>query len=278
LLKQGKTPGEAGLGDDVRTPDAIELLEHLQRQWSFLTSREQRRHPRQPVKKLVGVVHGISDILKYFAPDADNAQLTYSADRVYKAIDDVHIYGYVRENTKTHGHRLSKTPAADGKMESWVMHDESRCGYGAVVETDSKDWLRVGVLIATYSEQEDKWSIGILRRLSRLNENESSVGIETLPEIPGIVMLSGKGRKAEGYSVNGIDTLTSNSSIAAIQLSPCEEGKVHLILDSANYQHHGLMEIQQEEEKHLIQLGQPIERGEGWIRLTADLIGSHNKS
>lgn len=51
-LREGTPPSKLGLTEFARTAESIELLNHLQHQWSSLTSREQRRSARVAVKKL----------------------------------------------------------------------------------------------------------------------------------------------------------------------------------------------------------------------------------
>jgi cyclic-di-GMP-binding protein len=271
-LKNGSAPSEIGLTEDVRTSEAIDLLNHLGRQWSPLMGREQRRQQRQPIKKLVEVAHGLPDIVTCIRHESGEEDGLYTPNLVYDEIVDVHVYGFVTARTKERAPLSSELPNVSGGIESWIMHDESECGYGAIVETKDKDWLRVGTLTAIQTNRDGVWNLGVLRRLSRVNDRESSVGIETFPEQAQAIMLYGKGRRSEGYSVDGIDTVGMDLPVAALQLTSCEPGKVCLIMDAADYQHKGLLEIRRLKERQPIQLGPPLERGEGWIRVNADLL------
>jgi hypothetical protein len=234
--------------------------------------REQRRQPRKEIKTLVTLVHGLPDIITCLRHAAGESDGVYTPKLVYDEIVDVQVYGFVTDRTRGRTPQSSKLPGATGSMESWVMQDESECGYGAIVETKGKDWLRVGTLTAIQANQDGVWVLGILRRLSRTNERESSVGIETLPGTPEIVMLYGKGRQPDGYSVDGVDTVGAELPVAALRLSPHEPGKTCLIMDPADYQHHGILEIRHQDERQTILLNHPVERGEGWVRVVADLL------
>ena len=62
-LREGRLPATLGLTETPRPTESLELLEHLQRQWSSLANREQRRVPRESIKRLVDVVHGLNSII-----------------------------------------------------------------------------------------------------------------------------------------------------------------------------------------------------------------------
>ena len=277
-LKDGSPPSALGLTEDVRTAEALELLDHLIRQWSPLMSREQRRQPRKAVKKLVSLAHGLPGIIACLRHPTGEGDGIYTPQLVYDEMVDVQVYGFVTDRTRERPPQSSKLPSAATGIESWVIQDESECGYGAIVETREKDWLRVGTLIAIQANRGGNWALGILRRLSRTNERESLVGIETLPGTPEVVMLYGKRLKSEGYSVDGVDAVGADQPVAAIRLSLREPGKTCLIMDPADYQHHGILEINYQNERQAILLNQPVERGDGWVRVLADLLKTDSRT
>ena len=100
------------------------------------------------------------------------------------------VYGFITDRTRERvSHMHVPAIAASPDVERWVMHDASECGYGAIVESRDKDWLRVGALIGIKPHEASVWQIGVVRRLSRVNDDTSSVGIETLAEMPTLAML-----------------------------------------------------------------------------------------
>jgi hypothetical protein len=278
-LKNGSPPSAIGLTEDVRTAEALDLLDHLGRQWSPLMGREQRRHPRKAIKKLVSLVHGLPDIITCLRPRTSERDGAYMPQLVYDEMVDVQVYGFVTDRTRERTPpQSSNLPGTAGSVESWVIHDESECGFGAIVETSERDWLRVGTLTAVRANQDGNWALGVLRRLSRTNERESLVGIETLPGKPEIVLLYGKRRKSEGYSVDGVDAVGAELPVAAIRLSAREPGKTCLIMDPADYQHHAILEIRRPDERQTILLNHPVERGDGWVRVMVDLLETDSRT
>ncbi|MDE2442232.1 MAG: hypothetical protein KGP14_14535, partial [Betaproteobacteria bacterium] len=65
-------------------------------------------------------------------------------------------------------------------VESWVVENVSRGGFGAVLGDVPGEWLKVGALVALQPEGGDNWLVGIVRRYHRLSESEAKVGIEAL--------------------------------------------------------------------------------------------------
>ncbi|ODU12452.1 MAG: hypothetical protein ABS91_01720 [Thiobacillus sp. SCN 64-35] len=266
-LRDGSTPAELGLTDDARTGESVELLDHLHHHWSALSSREQRRAPRATVKRLVDVTHGLNAIinqLKLSTAAPDPAASPYSLGISHSEADDVRVYGFVTERTRERVSQM-KMPVSPSSpdVERWVMQDESNCGYGVIVESRDKDWLRVGTLLGVKPHDGNEWRLGIVRRLSRLNDDTSSVGIETLPEMPTLAILYDTA-SSSGYTVNGLDNSGGARPNASLWLDGTADS---LILDPVLYMPGRVFQVQGPQPSRYISLGQPIERSEGWIRV-----------
>ncbi|MBC2731838.1 hypothetical protein [Thiobacillus sp.] len=270
-LQTGTPPAQLGLTETARTAESLELLEHLQRQWASLATREQRRAPRESVKRLVDVTHGLSAIINQIkAADTPASVSPYGTGLNYNEADDVQVYGFITDRTRERVSQMT-LPATQHSpdVERWVMNDESEYGYGAVVESRDKDWLRVGALIGVKSHDARDWQLGIVRRLSRLNDDTSSVGIETLAEKPTLAMLYDTA--TSGYTVNGFD----NSSASLPHPSLWLDGdKKTLIIDPIHFALGKVFQIQGTPERKFIALGNPIERSEGWTRVAVEPVNS----
>jgi hypothetical protein len=114
-----------------------------------------------------------------------------------------------------------------------------------------------------------KWQIGIVRRLSRVNSDTSSVGIETLSESPSLVMLYDIG--TSDYTVNGSDSNSSRLPNPSLLLTG-SDGSHSLILDPVHYLPGKVCQINGAPNLKLISLGKPLEHSEGWIRVATELV------
>ncbi len=268
-LREGGTPAQLGLTENARTSESLELLEYLQRSWSSLESREQRRAPRESVKRLVDVTHGLSSIISQIkSADAPATAVSpYGSRMNYDETEDVQLYGFVTDRTRKRVSQLHMpVPMLSPDVERWVMQDESACGYGAIIESRNKDWLRVGALIGVKPHDDIAWQIGFIRRLSRLNDDTSSVGIETVLEAPVLAMLYDT--TSSGYTVDGYDNSSNGLPHASLWMGCSKTDS--LIIDPVLFMPGRVFQIHGVPGRKLIALGNPIERSEGWMRVLVE--------
>ena len=267
-IQQGSSPAMLGLTEDARTADAMDLLKHLEVQWAALSSREQRRSPRTAIKRMVDLAHGLANILVQFktASDPTASSSPYGTGLDYVQANDVRVYGYVTERTT-----MMKAPKTTlpHDVERWVMHDESDSGFGSIVDTPDKDWLRVGALVAVKPQEDQGWRIGIIRRLSRLSDETSSVGIEMLASEPSLVMLYDT--RSSGYTVDGFDNTGAQLPIASLWMTD-KSGTDSLIIDPAHFHPGGVFRIHGRTDQNYVALGRPLEHSEGWMHVTFEPV------
>ena len=100
-LQEGSPPAQLGLTETARTAESLELLEHLQHQWASLATREQRRAPRESIKRLVDVTHGLNAIIGQIkAADTPASVSPYGTGINYNEVDDVQVYGFITDRTR----------------------------------------------------------------------------------------------------------------------------------------------------------------------------------
>jgi hypothetical protein len=264
-LHTGTAPARLGLTENVRVSESLELVEHLLRQWAPLSAREQRRAPRKAVKKIVEIVYGLSSIITHIKEARKSADANLSGDNLtFDENTDVNIYGFVTKRTQDRaGYANSTSSVRSRGVERWVMEDESEYGYGAAIETADKDWLRVGALVGLRPDKTPPWALGIVRRLSRLSESESSVGIEVLPGKPQDIFLYNQ--QASVYTVNGMDTHNGRAAMAGLLLDDPNDPSI--VIDPAHYLRNAILEYRLLHEAKTVQMEDTIDNGEGWVRV-----------
>lgn len=270
-LQNGTAPAQLGLTENARTAESLEMLDHLQRQWSALATREQRRAPRNDIKRMVDLAHGLNAIIgqvKSSAPGSAASISPYGTSMDYDEAVDVRVYGFVTERStlmKTHA-----TPIKSPDVERWIMQDESEYGYGSIVEARDKDWLRVGALVGVKAHDASTWKVGIVRRLSRQSDDTSSVGIETLNIAPELAMLYDT-TSGSGYTVDGFDNSGSNLPHAALWLAN-SAGEHSILIDPVQFMPGKVYKLAGIQDQTFIALGNPLERSEGWMRVAVEPV------
>ncbi len=270
-LQAGRSPAELGLTESARTAESLELLAHLQHHWSSLSTREQRRAPREPVKRLVDVAHGLGTVIAQIKLTDTHASVSpYGVGLNYSETDDVQLFGFITDSTREKVSQIQMPPSlVSPDVERWIMHDESECGYGATVESHDKDWLRVGALISVKSHDSATWKLGVVRRLSRLDNDTSSVGIETLASAPALAMLYDT--TTSGYTVNGAGHSSANLPQASLWMAN-GDGTDSVVIDPVHYMPGKIFQVHGIADHAFIALGKPMDRSEGWIRVMADPV------
>lgn len=269
-LREGGADGPTETPDIRRTADNLELLDYLLHQWDTLEKREQRRAPRAAVKLLIDVTHGLNAVINQIkAASAQDKVSPYGTGLDAQSADAVQIYGFLPQRTREMNSRLRVPSSAHlAEVERWVMEDESRFGYGATVESRDRDWLRVGTLIGIKVQETDDWRLGVVRRLSRLNDDTSHIGIETLTETPSLAMLYDTAARPS-YTVNGIDNSGANLPHACLWLGGEPDT---VILDPVLYAPGKVYELHGETPHRYIALAQPLEHCEGWMRVRVEPV------
>ena len=141
----GEVPSGLNLGGSHAAGTVVVVMEHLAAVWSpELPERKYRRHS---VKSRLTVAHGFEGVL-----DALGGADTLAFDK--------------------------------RAAESWTVENVSAGGFGALAPATGNDWLRVGTLLAMQPEGGSNWVVGIVRRMTRVSDRDTRVGIQTLSKAP----------------------------------------------------------------------------------------------
>lgn len=141
LERGGEVPSDINLGAQYAAKTLVPVLRHLVAYLAPIPP--QRRHDRHRVMHRMSVMNGLV-----------NAFVVFSGE-------------------------FGGRPAGL-QMESWVVENVSRGGFGSLLKSIAGEWLKVGALVAMQPEGGENWLLGIVRRYRRENGIEARVGIETL--------------------------------------------------------------------------------------------------
>jgi hypothetical protein len=159
LERGDELPAEIQLGGQYPVPLLVTVLRHLT---NYLSPKPpQRQHDRHRVMHRMSVLHGLV-----------NAFVVFSGE-------------------------FGGRPAGL-QIESWVVENVSRGGFGAVLSNIPEEWLKVGALVAIQPEGGENWLLGVVRRYHRQAQNEARAGIQALATKVNAIEL--RSRKASSYA------------------------------------------------------------------------------
>ncbi len=147
----GVVPSYINLGGNYEPDQVKEVLKHLARYWSPVPpARGEER--RSSVNK-ISVVHDFDEIVSTISGNSEDLSFETIA-------------------------------------ETWAVENESDGGYGAILPHARSEWLKVGTLLGVKVEDGAAWGVGIVRRLSSMDEKQRYVGIQVLAKGAAVVELA----------------------------------------------------------------------------------------
>lgn len=279
-LAQGEAPVRLGLTEDCKPPACLELLERVAALWSPTIKRAQRAHERKRVMKQIDVVRGIDHICANVKMDNEQVRVAQEGREgegglSYEAMLDVHLYGFVTKRTQLKQEQeRDEKPAPKVTHERWVMENESEHGYGALIDVQADDWLRLGKLVGLKPERNGPWVVAVIRRMTHINPAQYSVGMEVLSERPVALMLRASRHAESGYTIDGIDSVDVVLPTPALFLKgDAASGQLDtLLIQSAEYASGRQLWFNAKGMTYNIALKQAIERGDDWLRVTFQVL------
>lgn len=151
IRADGAVPSWINLGGNYEPESVMDVLKHLARYWAP-TPPARAEERRSSVDKIT-VVHDFDEIVSTISGD--------SADLSFDTIAEV-----------------------------WAVENESEGGYGAILPHARSEWLKVGTLLGVKLEDGAAWGVGIVRRLSSIDDKNRYVGIQVLARGATVVELA----------------------------------------------------------------------------------------
>jgi hypothetical protein len=136
-------PPELKLPTDQDPEAVLAVARHLALYWS--AEPPARKHARHSMSSRMTVNHGFDGVLQALGGVSDSLD-------------------------------FGSTTAG----ENWTVENVSAGGFGAIVPPSKNEWLKVGALVAVQPDNTGTWMVGTVRRLNKLANQETRVGVQTL--------------------------------------------------------------------------------------------------
>ncbi|MEJ5211441.1 MAG: hypothetical protein WHV61_08450 [Burkholderiales bacterium] len=275
-LMAGEAPARLGLTEDCKLPACLELLDKVAALWSPTVKRAQRAHERKRLMQQIEVVRGLDMICANVKLDNDQVQLGAAGDGLtYEEMLDMHLYGFVTQRT-----RMKLAQAREGQRpplqehERWIVENESEGGFGALINAEQNDWIRLGKLVGVKPERQGRWVVAVIRRLVHVSADQYAVGLQIISQQPVALLLRATHEQGSGYTIDGVDAVDVVLPIPALYIKGEREAGQpdSLILPSAEFASGRHLWFSLRGTTYHIALNQALERGDDWLRVTFRLV------
>lgn len=284
LIRQttlGETPPDLNIAGSVKKEDLLDLLKHLMQYWS--ATPPHRKHTREKRMSRLNVVHGMSEIRRKISlttPDALSSVMANN-DLVYQERLDLKLYGFITEKTKQvvaeARAKVERVETEEERTESWVIENTSECGFGAVISHIVEDWLKIGVLLGLRAEEDNKWHVGVVRRLSRDSQMKVLVGIQLLAYEPVSVRLRPLIQTPSVWDIQSQAPAYEHLYGMLLMKDEHCSNESSLLLEPASVGLNGQYELLLRDEKYIIKINEVLEQGEGFERTGFAIVDGDNK-
>jgi len=221
VVETGGIPKDFNLGGSYEKDEILSTFKHLLVYWS--EQAPARGSQRRKSASRITVVPGLTEILDVLAP-AEGDEL-----------DFIHI---------------------NRSAESWIVENESDSGYGAVIAPLKADWVKVGTLIGIQSEGKNYWSVGMIRRISRDDQQQRRVGIQLLSKAAIPIKLMRLG------SITTFNAGREPGGAILLSTAPDSNGEVGVVMREGIFNERDGMEMIVRQKSYVLTPSQMVEGGE----------------
>lgn len=233
----------ADFGEEIAIPNAMRFVEQLLAEWSRTVPpyrRQRRVEDRDGAFKSAQAVHGIFNVCQH-----------------------VKNVAFANLLSATHYNQGGADLITTGSEEnSWIIENESKSGFGAVVKAGFNLWLKPGCLIALdYEFNPDLTVVGVVRSIQQQSEGNCYAGIEVLSHTATYVLLQ--------YMNNNMSPgADGGESFPALYLAKDDDRDqpAMLVMPSYQFMQSGLYQLRTQRQTYRVSLGDVIEQQHDWLR------------
>ncbi|HEU6456580.1 MAG TPA: hypothetical protein VN201_14070 [Roseateles sp.] len=249
-LSKGESPASLQLGDDCTQPATEQLLTRVYGRWC--KDITPRKHERRP---------GIGNCMVHCGPE--NAHRVFLGGKSFQlpGVADMDKLRREREQMATLGHPVeaSKLQSADmpTEAEEWKIVDESASGM-RLTRSNGKARIAVGMLLTLQAAGVAKPMLASVRWAVVNNEGATEIGVQMIPGQAEPLAIGGR--------QPGAKTLSYERALLLPAVAALKEGS-SLILPAGWFEVGRILELH-DGKVHNVRLGQPLERGRDFDRVT----------
>lgn len=250
LLRQGESPAQLGLGEEFSNSACENAMLYMYQQWCEKgAERGFQRYQatgKVEVATQLAAIHALTTGRPFTQPER--------AEEISgKALRDLQFFGHVSETTQ-----MMRAETIEYRTETWDLLDQSAMGCRLGRPINNGGRVSHNQLFGVKMNK-DHFNLGSLRWLS-IDPDQLMIGVRLLPGIPQPVSIRSTGLSPTG--TNKYIPALLLPAVAAVKSPPT------LVLPPGWYRPTRVLEIYAEPMPKRIRVGELIERGPDYERIT----------
>jgi hypothetical protein len=256
----------AGGPTDEARRDAVTRLALLRRIEPLLRPHPApvvRRGERIATDRGVSVAVGLAEIAAALHASRDEANRSRRDEKRRSA-------GGRRRERATPDVDVIEYRSADPAVRAgWRMYDVSESGCRLVSDAQEAPRQRLSGILGIQDEGDDRWKVGIIRRMKKLAGGRIEAGVEIIGVHSLLISPRPVHARDTGYSVDGIDVSAEGRGFDALYLPPSTGGRGDplrsMLVPASEYEDRRQLYIALGGTSYTVELSQTLERTKDWV-------------
>ncbi|MDQ6620244.1 MAG: hypothetical protein M3Z31_11195, partial [Pseudomonadota bacterium] len=152
-----------------------------------------RRGERTVAVGKVDAIVGMTAISRYLREETSSPMPELDTVTTYSATLDLAIFGHARNEHARRSELARRRLAAFATPGGpWDMKDVSMTGFRLMASTEAASTLTLGMLTALRMQGDLVWTLGVIRRMRRVNAERAEIGLQRLADTVAVVDLAAR--------------------------------------------------------------------------------------
>ena len=237
-----------------------------------------RRGDRVQASGLADAIVGLQKIASFFRDDRSPASLDSEPTRgSYASTLDLAVFGRIRDEPTRRREMMRRRIGAHAVPGGpWELQDGSANGFRLIAPIQVANAVTLGTLVALHPHGTGRWSLCVVRRITRTASDRADIGVELVADAVLTVSLTEQHKRGgDPYSVEGEGTTINGRSFSGLLLSlharQGDSDVQSLVVPAIEYQPRRFL-LRAADTEQPIRFGRLIERHPEWVWTAFDRL------
>jgi hypothetical protein len=227
-----------------------------------------RRGERVQASGHADAIVGLQKIAAFFREGPSS--LPPGNDNSYASTLDLAVFGRIRDEPTRQREMMRRRIGAHAAPGGpWELQDGSPNGFRLIAPIQVANAVTLGTLVALHPHGTQRWSLCVVRRITRTAADRADIGVELVADAVTTVSLTEQQKRGgDPYSVDGEGTTVNGRSFSALLLAlharQGDSGVQSLVVPAIEYQPRRFL-LRAIDASYPIRFGRMIEQHPDWV-------------